>query len=170
VSYPNVIAFVVALSLPGGMLATAPVADGPLAPELSGLGSLTYPVTTQVPRAQRFFDQGLRLLYAFNHAEALRAFREAGRLDPGLAMAYWGQAMALAPNLNAPMPAANGPLAIDAVRRAERAAAAASARERDLVAALAARFSTAPTRIGWRSLPSATRTIPRFRRSTQTPS
>ena len=50
---------------------------GPIAPELTGLGTLHMPVTTSVPQAQRFFDQGLRLLYAFNHAEAIRAFREA---------------------------------------------------------------------------------------------
>ena len=80
--------------------ARAQSVDTPLAPELTGLGTLHLAVTTPVPRAQRFFDQGLRLLYAFNHPESLRAFREAARLDPGLAMAYWGQAMALGPNLN----------------------------------------------------------------------
>ncbi len=57
-------------------------ADAPLAPELNGLGTLHLKVTTSDPRAQRFFDQGLRLLYAFNHPESLRAFREAARLDP----------------------------------------------------------------------------------------
>ena len=78
-------------------------------------------VTTAVPRAQRFFDQGLRLLYAFNHEESRRAFKEAARLDPALAMAYWGQALTLAPNLNAPMTPENGRLArqaaVEAVRR-----------------------------------------------------
>jgi hypothetical protein len=74
-----------------------------LAPRLDGLGTLSMPVTTSVPEAQRFFDQGVRLVYAFNHQEALRAFQEAARLDPRLAMAHWGQAMALAPNLNAPL-------------------------------------------------------------------
>src|SRR4030095_6868119 len=67
-----------------------------LAPELSGLGTLHVPVSTATPRAQRFFDQGMRLLYAFNHAESIRAFREAARLDPAPAMAYWGQARARA--------------------------------------------------------------------------
>jgi tetratricopeptide (TPR) repeat protein len=94
-----------------------------------------------VPRAQEFFNQGLRLLYAFNHAEALRAFREAARLDPTLAMAGWGQAMALAPNLNAPMPADNGRLAYQAVQAAKRNAASASRREQMLIDALAARFA-----------------------------
>ena len=79
-----------------------------LAPELSGLGTLHVPVSTRAPQAQRFFDQGMRLLYGFNHAEAIRAFREAARLDPSLAMAYWGQALALGPNLNAPMTRENG--------------------------------------------------------------
>ena len=93
-------------------LARAQVGDAPLAPELSGLGTLHMPVTTSVPRAQRFFDQGLRLLYAFNHPESIRAFREAARLDPGLAIAYWGQALALGPNLNAAMTADNATLAL----------------------------------------------------------
>ena len=87
------------------------------------LAPLHLAVTTPVPRAQRFFDQGLRLLYAFNHPESLRAFREAARLDPGLAMAYWGQAMALGPNLNQPMTPENGRLAQEAIARALAAVA-----------------------------------------------
>src|SRR5215218_5403952 len=73
------------------------------APELQGLGNIHMPVSARVPRAQIFFDQGLRLVYAFNHQEARRAFDEAARLDPSLAMAHWGIALSLAPNLNAPM-------------------------------------------------------------------
>ena len=115
--------------------------DVPFAPELSGLGSLHSPVTTAVPRAQLFFDQGLRLLYAFNHAEALRAFREAARLDPSLAMAYWGQAMAIAPNLNAPMAADQIPVARQAIDAARAHASKATPRERALIDALAARFA-----------------------------
>ena len=98
--------------------APAPVDAAALAPELSGLGTLHVPVSTAVPQAQRFFDQGMRLLYAFNHAEAIRAFREAARLDPRLAMAYWGQALALGPNLNAPMSRENGRAAYVAIRAA----------------------------------------------------
>ena len=94
----------------------------PIAPELDGLGTLHMPVTTSVPRAQRFFDQGLRLLYAFNHAESIRAFREAARLDPELSMAYWGEAIALGPNLNAPMTQENGRQAYAAIRQALKAA------------------------------------------------
>jgi len=103
---------------------------------------LEYPVTTRVPEAQQFFNQGLRLLYAFNHPEALRAFREAARLDPTLAMAHWGEALTLGPNLNAPMAADNVRPAYNAVRRAQAAAATGSARERELIAALAARYSS----------------------------
>jgi hypothetical protein len=70
--------------------------DGRLAPRLKNLGNLQMPVTAASGDAQAFFDQGLTLVYAFNHAEALRSFQEAARLDPECAMAYWGQALALA--------------------------------------------------------------------------
>ena len=114
---------------------------GPIAPELTGLGTLHMPVTTSVPQAQRFFDQGLRLLYAFNHAEAIRAFREAARLDPGLAMAYWGWAIALGPNLNAPMSQENGRQAYSAIRQARALSSRATPREQALIEALSLRYS-----------------------------
>ena len=132
----------VLLSVPG--FARAQASDSPLAPELTGLGTIHFEVATAVPKAQRFFDQGLRLLYAFNHQESLRAFREAARLDPGLAMAHWGQAMALGPNLNAPMTSENGRLAHEAIARAGAAAGPRDDRERALVAALATRYSADP--------------------------
>jgi pimeloyl-ACP methyl ester carboxylesterase len=112
-----------------------------LAPELSGLGTLHVPVSTAIPRAQRFFDQGMRLLYAFNHAESIRAFREAARLDPALAMAYWGQALALGPNLNAPMTRDNGRAAYVAIQAARAAAPRVTPRERALIEALASRYA-----------------------------
>ena len=118
--------------------------DEPLAPALTGLGTIHMAVTTENPRAQAFFDQGLRLLYAFNHDEARRAFREAARLDPGLAMAHWGIALTLSPNLNAPMTPASGRAAFEAVKAARRAALRASARERALVEALARRLADDP--------------------------
>ena len=62
-----------------------------------------FPVSTKNKQAQRFINQGVNLAYAFNHAESHRAFREAARLDPSLAMAYWGQALVLGPNINALM-------------------------------------------------------------------
>ena len=77
------------------------------APRLLNLGSHTFPVSTGNQLAQQYMNQGLNLSYAFNHAEAGRAFREAARLDPALAMAYWGQALVLGPNINAPMEATN---------------------------------------------------------------
>ena len=120
------------------------VPGGSIAPELSGLGTAHMVVTTDVPKAQVFFDQGLRLLYAFNHEEARRAFREAARLDPSLSMAHWGIALTLAPNLNAPMTPAQGRSAIDAIQQARRTANLASGRERGLIDALAARFALDP--------------------------
>lgn len=114
---------------------------GPIAPELAGLGTLHMPVTTSVPQAQRFFDQGLRLLYAFNHAEAIRAFREAARLDPGLAMAHWGRAIALGPNLNAPMTQENGRQAYAAIRQARAVSGRATPREQALIESLSLRYA-----------------------------
>jgi pimeloyl-ACP methyl ester carboxylesterase/tetratricopeptide (TPR) repeat protein len=125
--------------------ASAPEAQtesAPIAPELTGLGTLHVPVSTTVARAQRFFDQGMRLLYGFNHAEAIRAFREAARLDPGLAMAHWGHALALGPNLNAPMTEENGRQAYAAIGRAQALASSATPRERALIDALAARYAS----------------------------
>ena len=79
----------------------APAPGMPLAPRLQNLGVHTFPVSTKDSRAQLFINQGLNLVYGFNHAEAARAFAEAARLDPSLAMAYWGQALVLGPNINA---------------------------------------------------------------------
>ena len=77
---------------------------GQLAPRLQNLGNHKFPVTTNSARAQLFINQGLMLAYGFNHAEAQRSFREAARLDPECAMAYWGMALVLGPNINMPMP------------------------------------------------------------------
>jgi tetratricopeptide (TPR) repeat protein len=139
---PRLSTTVAAIVLSAAVARAAGPGDTPFAPELAGLGSHHSVVTTSSARAQRFFDQGLRLLYAFNHPEALRAFREAARLDPSLAMAYWGQAITLGPNLNAPMSAENGRLAHEAIVLATTHAGAASARERALIAALAARYAS----------------------------
>ncbi len=67
---------------------------------ISGLGTLHHQVSTPDPQAQQFFDQGLSFIYAFNHDEAVRSFEYAAKLDPHLAMAYWGIALALGPNIN----------------------------------------------------------------------
>ena len=116
-------------------------ATAPLAPELSGLGNLQMAVTTSVPKAQAFFDQGLRLAYAFNHPEARRAFQEAARLDPELAMAYWGEAYTLGPTLNSPMKDESGQLAQQAIHKAQSLDGSASQKERWLIEALAARYT-----------------------------
>src|SRR5260370_18105529 len=70
---------------------------------LPGLGAVHHPVSTNNPDAQRFFDQGLALVYAFNHDEAVRSFKRAAVLDPKLAMAWWGVGLALGPNINLPV-------------------------------------------------------------------
>jgi tetratricopeptide (TPR) repeat protein len=113
----------------------------PLAPRLQNLGVHAFPVTTGVERAQLFVNQGLNLTYGFNHAEAGRAFAEAARLDPNAAMAYWGQALVLGPNINAPMDAANEPKAYALVQKAIALRAAASPREQAYIDALAARYT-----------------------------
>src|SRR5438045_9557172 len=65
-----------------------------------GLGTLHYPVSTKNAKAQAWFDQGLRYVYAFNHEQAVASFKKATELDPDLALGYWGMALALAPNIN----------------------------------------------------------------------
>jgi tetratricopeptide (TPR) repeat protein len=113
-------------------------------PLWDNLGSATYPITTRNPQAQAFFDQGLKLSYGFNHAEARRAFRMAQKLDPTCALCFWGEALVLGPNINVPMmPEAQAP-ALAALKQAQALAAGASAKERALIAALAKRYSETP--------------------------
>lgn len=114
-----------------------------LAPLLEGMGNLQHAISTKNEMAQRYFNQGLTLSYAFNHKEAERAFREAARLDPNCAMAYWGAALVLGPNINAAMDPAEAPNAFAAIQKA--LAANASEKERDFIAALAQRYVAAPT-------------------------
>jgi tetratricopeptide (TPR) repeat protein len=124
--------------------AAKPSASGALAPLLNGLGSHTLPVTTRSPRAQLFVNQGLNLTFAFNHAEAGRAFREAVRLDPACAMCYWGQALVLGPNINAPMAPETE---ADAHRLAQQAMALsgkATPREQAYIKALTMRYTGNP--------------------------
>jgi tetratricopeptide (TPR) repeat protein len=113
-------------------------------PLYDNLGDHHYEVTTAVPAAQRYFDQGLRLYYAFNHAEAIRAFREAQRRDPNCAMCFWGEALAWGPNINLPMDSAAGVAAYAAIQRALAVQERASVRERALLGALAARYAQVP--------------------------
>jgi tetratricopeptide (TPR) repeat protein len=114
---------------------------GPLAPRLQNLGVHTFKVTTSSERAQLFVNQGLNLAYGFNHAEAFRAFAEAARLDPGCAMAYWGQALVLGPNINATMNADDEPKAYSLAQKAVELKAGVTDREQDYIDALAKRYT-----------------------------
>ncbi len=113
-------------------------------PLYDDLGDYHYAVSTSVPLAQEYFDQGLRLYYAFNHAEAIRAFREAQRLDPTCAMCWWGEAIAWGPNINLPMDSASGVAAHAALQGAVSLQRHASAKERALIDALATRYVAVP--------------------------
>lgn len=113
-------------------------------PLYDSLGTLSFKVGTQNARAQAYFDQGLRWAFAFNHAEAQRAFQAARKLDPQFAMAWWGEAWVLGPNINAPMaPEALAP-ALAALAQAVSLAPAAPAKDRALIAALARRYVDDP--------------------------
>ena len=118
--------------------------DGQVAPRLLNLGLHTFPVSTRNKLAQQFINQGLNLSYAFNHAEAGRAFREAARLDPSLAMAYWGQALVLGPNINAMMESKDEMPAMQLVQKAASLMAKAPSRERALISALEKRYTGKP--------------------------
>ncbi|PWG02057.1 tetratricopeptide repeat protein [Sphingosinicella humi] len=113
-------------------------------PLLEGMGRVHFPITTSKPLAQRYFDQGLTLAYGFNHAAAIRSFREAQRLDPGCAMCWWGEALAHGPNINAPMDASSLGETMAALQRAQTLAGRAQPAERALIAALATRYSADP--------------------------
>jgi tetratricopeptide (TPR) repeat protein len=121
--------------------AAKPAPDGRMAPRLQNLGKHTFSVTTKSQDAQLFINQGVNLAYGFNHAEAGRAFAEAARLDPECAMAYWGQALVLGPNINAPMDPAAEPKAYELIQKAAALKSNATPRERDYIAALAQRYS-----------------------------
>ncbi len=88
------------------------------APIFSGLGNLYYAVSTKSEKAQKYFNQGLTLAFSFNHGEAARSFREATRIDSTFAMAWWGYAWVLGPNINASMDISLLDEAIKAVRNA----------------------------------------------------
>ena len=115
--------------------------DHDAVPLYDNLGDHHYAITASEPLVQRYFDQGLRLYYAFNHAEAIRAFNAAARLDPQCAMCYWGTALAYGPNINLPMDAAAAAAAYEALQHAAAATEVASPKERALIDALAQRYS-----------------------------
>ncbi len=119
------------------------------------LGTFHRQTTTSSAEAQRYLDQGMRLLWAFHHDESTRSFAQAAALDPSCAMCFWGAALTVGPNYNVPVMA--GPraaVAWDALQHAQQQAARATPVEQALIAALAKRYTTAGRRPGpWRSSP-----------------
>jgi tetratricopeptide (TPR) repeat protein len=111
---------------------------------MTGYGNWQHPVSTKNAQAQAFFDQGLRQIYAFNHAEAARSFQRAAELDPKLAMAYWGIAEAVGPNYNDPASQDRFAQAHAAIEKAQALAADASESDQAYIAALAKRFPADP--------------------------
>jgi tetratricopeptide (TPR) repeat protein len=127
--------------LAGGVVGTASSSPPtPSMPLFKGLGPVHHPVTTKSELAQRYFDQGLKLNYGFNHDEAERSFRAAAKADPSLAMAYWGVALVLGPNYNLPGDKDRGRSADASIKHAQALAPAASPVNRDLIGALAHRY------------------------------
>jgi len=109
-------------------------------PLLKGFGDWRHRITTSSPEAQRYFDQGLRLTYGFNHDEAVRSFERAAELDPDCAMCHWGVAYALGPNINLPMETKAEPRAFEAIGRAVRLKARTTPGEQALIDAMAVRY------------------------------
>ncbi len=109
-----------------------------------GLGKVHHAVSAKNGLAQRYFDQGLAYIYAFNHDEAVKSFKQAAELDPSLAMAYWGIALARGSNYN--LPAGPGQLseAYQNLQKAQGLASTASARDRAYIEALSKRYSSDP--------------------------
>ena len=132
-----------------GLTMVAAAHDRPMGTEkpvtmMTGLGDLRHPVSTKNAAAQGFFDQGLRLIYAFNHDEAARSFQQAAQLDPKLAMAYWGIAEAVGPNYNDPASDDRFQQAHEAIQKAVDLSGNATAAERGYILAMAKRFPADP--------------------------
>jgi len=115
-----------------------------IAPLLEGMGGFHYPVNTNDTLAQAYFDQGLVLSYGFNHRESHRSFAQAALLDSNLAMAYWGQALVLGPNINAAMNPDDAPEAWRKTQQAVKKAGTASPQAQALIEALTYRYTKNP--------------------------
>src|SRR5688572_12308438 len=128
------------------VLATLVVAQTPpdSVPLYANLGRLHHAITTRVPRAQQYFDQGMILTYGFNHDEAINSFRYAAKLDPDCAMCWWGVAYALGPNINLPMGEDAVAPAWQALARARALTSKASPAEQAWIEALAVRYTADP--------------------------
>jgi tetratricopeptide (TPR) repeat protein len=140
---PRAVCVVVWLTLFAGSALIAS-ADQKSVTLMTGLGDLHHPVSTKNKDAQEFFDQGLRLIYAFNHDEAARSFHKAAELDPTLAIAYWGVAEAVGPNYNDPASEDRFKEAHAAIQKAVDLSANASASEKAYIGAMAKRFPADP--------------------------
>ncbi|WP_299277874.1 tetratricopeptide repeat protein [uncultured Psychroserpens sp.] len=114
------------------------------APLFEGLGHLNYPITTHNDLAQKYFNQGLTLAYAFNHAEAARSFFYATKLDPSCAMAFWGYAYVLGPNYNAGMEDDHYERAYNAIQKAKELSTNCTEKEKALIKAMAERYAPKP--------------------------
>ena len=123
------------------MMTLAGTNPTPKVPLFDDLGTYHRAISTKKPRAQKYFDQGLRLLYGFNHDEAERAFREAARIDPKCAFCWWGVGLTLGPNINLPIDPERNSKAVEAVAKAKALEASASPVEAALIGALASRYS-----------------------------
>jgi tetratricopeptide (TPR) repeat protein len=111
---------------------------------MPGLGQHHHIISTKSPEAQRFFDQGLTLVFAFNHEEAARSFRRASELDPQSAMAFWGIALALGPCINLDVDPPHERAAYEAVQKALSLAPGATESERAYIQSLGKRYSPDP--------------------------
>jgi tetratricopeptide (TPR) repeat protein len=134
--YPVLLTAALAMATPSAPADTVPLYDN--------LGTYSVTISSSNAQARKYFDQGLRLTYGFNHAEAIRSFRAAIAADPTCAICWWGVAFALGPNINAPMDPASGAEAYKAAREAKRLAGRASPKERAFIDAILARYGKDP--------------------------
>ena len=131
-------------SRPSGTQSPAASAGQSGTPLFDNLGTLHHPISTSSSKAQQYFDQGLRLVFAFNHEEAVNSFKEAAQLDPKAAMPYWGIGLALGPNINLPMDREAEKQAYEAVQKARELASSSTPEEQAYIEALAVRYSVSP--------------------------
>ncbi|WNC70166.1 hypothetical protein RI845_08500 [Thalassotalea nanhaiensis] len=115
---------------------------GQIAPLLSGMGTHDFEISSKDKRANQFFNQAIALTYGFNHLEAGRSYQQVSLLDPNSAIAFWGQALVLGPNVNAAMESSAVKPAYEAINKAKSLKKFASLKEKHLIDALARRYST----------------------------
>jgi tetratricopeptide (TPR) repeat protein len=152
-TFPHLIVFAAAALLTNATPSSgigSTVAPGPprnlpdSVPLYTNLGSHHKRISTRAPATQKYFDQGLRLVYGFNHAEAIRSFTRAAELDSTCAMCYWGIALAYGPHVNAPMDSASGVAAYAAGQKALALKSHATPHERAYIEAVAQRYAAVP--------------------------